>query len=121
MRRSDHPSRPKAMTCCFFSSLKTLLTSTEGIALASTQRPECWLIVGRFSGDYAWPVLGDHRGRRREHSRRKLLDSSHNPVDAEFFPMLDSSVVPEQFLPASGNRKPVGRLLRVTNQQSFPL
>src|SRR5437899_273749 len=62
MRRSDHPSRPKAMTCCFFSSFKTLLTSTEGIALASTQRPECWLIVGRFSGDYAWPVLGDHRG-----------------------------------------------------------
>ena len=30
MRRSDHPSRPNAMTCCFFSSFKTLLTSTEG-------------------------------------------------------------------------------------------
>src|ERR1700688_2172151 len=30
MRRSDHPSRPSAMTCCFFSSLKTLLTLTEG-------------------------------------------------------------------------------------------
>ena len=30
MRRSDQPSRPSAMTCCFFSSLKTLLTSTEG-------------------------------------------------------------------------------------------
>src|SRR3989442_14777566 len=68
MRRSDHPSRPKAMTCCFFSSFKTLLTSTEGIALASTQRPECWLIVGRFSGDYAWPVLGDHRGLLEESS-----------------------------------------------------
>jgi hypothetical protein len=26
MRRNDHPSRPSAMTCCFFSSLKTLLT-----------------------------------------------------------------------------------------------
>ncbi len=26
MRRNDHPSRPNAMTCCFFSSLKTLLT-----------------------------------------------------------------------------------------------
>src|SRR5258708_39408252 len=62
MRRSDHPSRPKATTCCFFSSFKTLLTTTEGIALASTQRPECWIIVGRFSGDYVWPVLGDHRG-----------------------------------------------------------
>ncbi len=34
MRRSDHPSRPNAMTCCLFSSLKTLLTSSEGIALA---------------------------------------------------------------------------------------
>src|SRR5260221_6684613 len=30
---------PKAMTCCFFSSFKTLLTLTEGIALASSQRP----------------------------------------------------------------------------------
>jgi hypothetical protein len=29
MRRSDHPNRPKAMTCCFFSSLKTLLTAME--------------------------------------------------------------------------------------------
>jgi hypothetical protein len=40
MRRSDHPNRPHAMTCCFFSSFKTLLTLTEGIALASSQRPE---------------------------------------------------------------------------------
>lgn len=30
MRRSDHPSRPSAMTCCFFPSLKALLTLTEG-------------------------------------------------------------------------------------------
>ena len=30
MRRSDHPNRPKAITCCFFDSFKTLLTSTEG-------------------------------------------------------------------------------------------
>src|SRR3989442_829852 len=28
--RSDHPSRPNAITCCFFSSFKTLLTLTEG-------------------------------------------------------------------------------------------
>jgi hypothetical protein len=34
MRRRDHPSRPNAMTCCLFCSLKTLLTSSEGIALA---------------------------------------------------------------------------------------
>ena len=29
IRRSDHPSRPSARTCCFFSSLKTLLMPTE--------------------------------------------------------------------------------------------
>ena len=29
IRRSDQPSRPRAITCCFFSSLKTLLTLTE--------------------------------------------------------------------------------------------
>jgi len=34
MRRRDHPSRPNAMTCCLFCSLKALLTSSEGIALA---------------------------------------------------------------------------------------
>src|SRR5438552_420762 len=28
--RSDHPSRPNAITCRFFSSFKTLLTLTEG-------------------------------------------------------------------------------------------
>src|ERR1035441_1617553 len=35
IRRSDHPSRPNAMTCCFFSSLKTLLTVTEDSVLTS--------------------------------------------------------------------------------------
>lgn len=35
IRRNDHPRRPRAMTCCFFSSLKTLLTATEGNAPAS--------------------------------------------------------------------------------------
>src|ERR1035438_7519634 len=62
IRRSDHPSRPNAMTCCFFSSLKTLLTLTEGIALASRSMSRTLLIVGRFSGDHVWPVLGVHRG-----------------------------------------------------------
>jgi hypothetical protein len=56
MRRSDHPSRPSAITCCFFSSLKTLLTLTEGIFPASESMS--WIssllagfqviIVGRF-------------------------------------------------------------------------
>src|SRR5258707_11265558 len=31
MRRKGHPSFPSAMTCCFFSSLKTLLMLTEAI------------------------------------------------------------------------------------------
>src|SRR6516225_9144274 len=32
------------------------------LPLRRTQRRECWLIVGRFSGDYVWPVLDDYRG-----------------------------------------------------------
>ncbi len=31
MRRRDQPSRPNAITCCFLSSLKTLLTLSQGI------------------------------------------------------------------------------------------
>src|SRR5215469_9017174 len=31
MRRKDHPSFPSAITCCFFSSLKTLLMPSEPI------------------------------------------------------------------------------------------
>src|SRR5215468_11082372 len=31
MRRKDHPSFPRAITCCFFSSLKTLLMPREPI------------------------------------------------------------------------------------------
>src|SRR5215469_2521893 len=31
MRRKDHPSFPSAITCCFFSSLKTLLMPREPI------------------------------------------------------------------------------------------
>ena len=32
MRRKDHPSFPSAITCCFFSSLKTLLMPGEPIS-----------------------------------------------------------------------------------------
>src|SRR3954467_6806792 len=35
MRRNGQPSRPNAITCCCFSSVKTLLTSSEGISLPS--------------------------------------------------------------------------------------
>jgi hypothetical protein len=58
IRRKGHPSFPSAMTCCFFSSLKTLLMLTEAIGpLARVNVPG--FIVGRFSGDHHWPVLGD--------------------------------------------------------------
>ena len=49
MRRSVHPSRPKAITCCFFSSLKTLAISAEAISPhAAVNVPE-WVSI--------WPVF----------------------------------------------------------------
>src|SRR6266446_2038346 len=56
MRRSGHPSRPRAMTCCFFASLKTLLISTKATALRRNQRPRASsslagfevTLIGRF-------------------------------------------------------------------------
>jgi hypothetical protein len=50
MRRNGNPSRPRAITCCFFASLKTLLIPTKVTALRRTQRP--W-------PHSRWPVLGD--------------------------------------------------------------
>src|ERR1039458_7721726 len=61
MRRSDHPGRPKAKTCCFFSSFKTLAMPTEPTSLrAGINVPDATL-VGRFSGDTHRPVLGFFR------------------------------------------------------------
>jgi hypothetical protein len=54
IRRSDHPRRPKAITCCLFASFKTLLTSTEGTAPQSNSTSRVMA--------YRWPVLGDYRG-----------------------------------------------------------
>ena len=45
MRRSGQPSRPRAMTCCRFSSFKTLLTSMEG-SPPSRQRPALFSLAG---------------------------------------------------------------------------
>ena len=56
---SGHPSRPSAMTCCFFSSLKTLLMPTEATCLPPESMSRALILVGRFSGDPHWPVLGD--------------------------------------------------------------
>src|ERR1035437_3491773 len=49
IRRSDQPNRPRAMTCCFFSSFKTLLTSPRVSALGSELTS--WTAV------YRWPVF----------------------------------------------------------------
>src|SRR5438093_5200092 len=76
MRRSVQPSFPSAITCCFFSSFKTLLMPTERIR--RSQCPERWFIVGRFSADNHWPVLGDRRGASQEEiALRQSL--SHSP------------------------------------------
>jgi len=56
MRRNGQPSRPSAMTCCRFSSLKTLLTSMEGTPPSLSM--SCPISIGRFSGVPHWPVLG---------------------------------------------------------------
>src|SRR5581483_12165815 len=56
MRRKGHPSRPRAMTCCFFASLKTLLIPTKATALRRNQRPRASFplagfevtLIGRF-------------------------------------------------------------------------
>src|SRR5271157_3084341 len=48
IRRSDHPSRPRATTCCFFSSFKTLAMPTEPTSLRRRQCPRrC----------FRWPVF----------------------------------------------------------------
>src|SRR3954466_5978278 len=61
MRRSDHPNRPSAITCCFLSSLKTLLTLTQGNSRVRINVLD-QTSVGRFSGDNNWPHLSDYRG-----------------------------------------------------------
>src|SRR5437016_13879738 len=56
IRRSNHPSRPRAKTSCFFSSFKTLAISPMATSLRGSQ------CTGRyfrwpFSGDTHWPVF----------------------------------------------------------------
>src|SRR5580700_10936591 len=72
MRRSGHPSRPRAITCCFFASLRTLLISTKATCLTpkSTSRASFSLagfqvtIIGRF-----WVTAGATiRGRSQNSS-----------------------------------------------------
>src|SRR5271155_915582 len=48
MRRSDQPSRPRAKTCCFFSSFKTLAMPTEPTSLRGIQCPGRLLSLAGF-------------------------------------------------------------------------
>src|ERR1039457_1834044 len=68
MRRSDQTSRPRAKTCCFFSSFKTLAMPTEPTSLRGIQCPGRLLSLAGFqviiTGRFwviaeAFTVLGD--------------------------------------------------------------
>jgi hypothetical protein len=48
MRRSDHPSRPRAKTCCFFASFKTLAMPTEPTSLREESMSRTLLSVAGF-------------------------------------------------------------------------
>src|SRR5216683_1227409 len=48
MRRSGQPSRPRAITCCFFASLKTLLIPMKATALHRNQRPRASFSLAGF-------------------------------------------------------------------------
>src|SRR4051812_49076190 len=48
MRRSDQPSRPRAKTCCFFSSFKTLAMPPEPTSLRGIQCPGRLLSLAGF-------------------------------------------------------------------------
>src|SRR4051795_11078923 len=97
MRRSDHPNRPSAITCCFLSSLKTLLTLTQGNSRVRINVLD-QTFVGRFSSDNHWPHLSDYRGSRiSPHSERaeaKLQPRAISPPHREGFPKLAASASP---------------------------
>ena len=80
----DAPQRRslKLLPAVSFSSFKTLLALTEGIALASDSTSRVMLIVGRFSSDYVWPVLGDYRG-----EQRSLIEKQHYILDQLLQPL----------------------------------
>ena len=60
--RSDQPSRPSAMTCCFFSSLKTLAMPPEGYRPPRASNVPDAILVGRFSVITIGRFLGDRGG-----------------------------------------------------------
>jgi len=75
IRRSGHPSLPSARICCFFSSLKTLLISTEATApLVAVNVPSlpgwlCWVYVCFRVEKEGRPDL------RSSHSKNRIAES----------------------------------------------
>lgn len=63
MRRSGHPSRPRARIWCFRSSPKMLAVPAGNHTAPRRVNVlgRCYL-TGRFSAVHDWPVLGVHRG-----------------------------------------------------------
>src|SRR5215469_2834379 len=62
IRRRDQPSFPKAITCCFLSSFKTLAILTEATELPTSVNVLDGFYMAGFQGDPIWPVLGVPRG-----------------------------------------------------------
>src|SRR5712691_5367172 len=73
MRRSDHPSRPNARTCCCLVSPKTLLMAASEPAFLAGVNVSAATCGGRFSGVHQWPVFGVHRGMERDGVVRRFV------------------------------------------------
>src|SRR5215467_11193155 len=79
MRRSVQPSFPNAITCCFFSSLKTLLMPTQPTWLRRSQCPGRYLslagfeltLIGRFWVTAEAATLVPPGAKRKEADLRK--------------------------------------------------
>ena len=84
MRRSDHPSRPSASTCCSLLSLTTLLLAAKEHAIPAGVNVSA-ATGGRFSGVDQWPVLGVHRGQAATALQNARLyaqlDAKANEID----------------------------------------
>src|SRR5438128_1685298 len=90
MRRNGQPSLPSAMTCCFFDSFKTLLMPTEPTGASIGIYVRNVVTVGRFSGDYHWPVLGDYRGLKRLKNSERNSSRLASHFSGILFPRLMS-------------------------------
>lgn len=79
IRRSGHPRRPRARTCCRFSSLKTLAIPATGPQSPSPAQRPSRSPIGRFSGVDHWPVLGVDRGSARTWEHGPLPSQTKEP------------------------------------------